>query len=124
MARYEKLIKIMLALIIAMSTHLTLRSDRFQLANVRQLAIILMLSPQWRNWQTRSVQVAVWLSMCRFDSCLRQQISPSLTSVGEGLFLPAAKIGRFLRARLIIRLSAAVFAAYSSSAPRNQRRNG
>ena len=26
--------------------------------------------PQWRNWQTRNVQVVVWVSMYRFESCL------------------------------------------------------
>ena len=26
--------------------------------------------PQWRNWQTRNVQVVVWVTMYRFESCL------------------------------------------------------
>lgn len=32
--------------------------------------------PQWRNWQTRNVQVVVWVSMYRFESCLGHKISP------------------------------------------------
>ena len=32
--------------------------------------------PKWRNWQTRNVQVVVWVSMYRFESCLGHRISP------------------------------------------------
>lgn len=35
------------------------------------IRVVTYQMPLWRNWQTRNVQVVVWVSKYRFDSCQR-----------------------------------------------------
>ena len=76
--------------------------------------------PQWRNWQTRNVQVVVWVSMYRFESCLGHKVSsvnvdlPGFFFIGISRYaLPESQSGEELFKNKLYESSMAIMALIS-----------